>query len=109
MSSVFGNAYDYDDAGTGAPAGTFVDHNYGGENALSYQVNGEFLGGVDIMLFREEDFSLGRDGNDYVIGVTRQLPDGSWASGFYLEPGAYIIRCYKAKVAGPDHYSLTVT
>lgn len=86
-----------------------VNENYGGANNLSYTVLGEYVGGADILIYRKDDYDAGKITNEYALNAVRQDPEGRWSHSVYLDVGDYILKCYKAKVAGPDIYLLSVT
>jgi hypothetical protein len=89
------------------PSKILVNQDYGGTGALIYALNGIPVADASIELFLYSDYMAGnRDGN-YRINSTRQTVDGTWAIAFYLDPQDYVLRYYRAGIAGPDEWKLT--
>lgn len=72
-----------------------IDHNFGGADNYRVIANGTPLADVEIRAFVKSDYDAGRKSNQYVVGQTRTLTDGRWATVIRLDPGAYTLQFSK--------------
>ncbi len=86
----------------------YVDENYGGAGALTYEKGGVPVNGADILIYTAADYNAGNRSNEYIIAASRQLSDGRWQQPVRLDPGAYKMQFFKQGVAGPDTFDLIV-
>lgn len=87
-----------------------VDHNYGGEDVLSYQtVSNAAIADAEIQIFTKADWDAERRATVYVVATARTTSDrGRWARSVMLNPGDYVLRYFKPQAYGPDIHELTV-
>lgn len=91
------------------PGKILVNENYGGQNALTYALDGIPVADASIELFLYADYIAGNRNGNYRLNNSRQRVDGSWAVPFYLDPQDYVLRYYRNGVAGPDAWKVVVT
>lgn len=72
-----------------------VDHNYGGADNFRVVANGTPISGVDIRAFVKSDYDAGRKSNRYIVGQTRTITNGRWATVIRLDPATYTLEFSK--------------
>lgn len=72
-----------------------IDHNFGGTDNYRVTASGTPVADVDIRAFVTSDYDAGRKSNRYVVGQTRTLTNGRWATGIRLDPAAYTLEFSK--------------
>jgi len=72
-----------------------VDHNYGGTDTYRVVTDGTPLADVDVRAFTASDYAAGRKTSQYIVGQTRTLVDGRWATVIRLDPGSYTLEFSK--------------
>lgn len=97
---------DLPDAGCGSVE---VDHNYGGEDALAYQLeDGRGVVGATILAFVAADYAAGLRAVSAAKAATTTLANGRWSYALKLDPGNYVLVYEKRGEYGPDTHELTV-
>jgi hypothetical protein len=86
-----------------------VDQDYGGPGALTYVLDGIPVADASIELFLFSDYTAGNRTVEYNLNNSRQCVDGRWLVPFYLDPQTYVLRFYRAGVAGPDAWKVVVS
>jgi hypothetical protein len=86
-----------------------VDHNFGSVDNFRVTANGTPLADVEIRAFVASDYSAGRKSNTYVVGQTRTLTDGRWATVIRLDPAAYTLEFSKTGAFRTTTADITVT
>lgn len=87
-----------------------IDHNYGGPDALTYQVaDGCAVLGATILAFRRTDYEAGLRTPNYAVASTSTTAQGRWVYGLCLDPGDYTLVYEKVGEYGPDVVPVTVT
>ena len=94
-------------SGTGSIA---VDHNYGGDDALTY-VTREGCGvlGGTITAFRKTVYDDGLRGPEHAVAATTTLADGRWSYALKLDAGDYVLVAEKFGEFGPTVTVITVS
>lgn len=85
-----------------------VNHNHTGPKKLIYSIGGKPVDGASLQIFRASDYNAGNRTPDKIIGSAQQRADGTWSRPVMLEPGNYVLHCFKRGVAGPDSFNFTV-
>jgi hypothetical protein len=86
-----------------------VDQDYGGTNALTWELDGTPVTGAEILIFPAAAYNAGDRQNKDSVAASRQLATGDWQQAVKLDPGEYIIQFFKTDVAGPNTFPLTVS
>jgi hypothetical protein len=74
----------------------YVNHNYGGSNALAFIEDGyPVLDGI-IRCYTASDYAAANTGSNYVVAETTTDILGQWRQAFMLEAGDYILVYYKS-------------
>jgi hypothetical protein len=93
-------------AGTGSET---VTHDYGGPDALAYQLpDGCGIEGATILAFRKADYDAGIRSPSLAIAATTTSANGRWEYALKLDPGEYILVAQKVGEYGPNASDLTV-
>jgi hypothetical protein len=93
-------------SGTGTVA---VTHDYGGEDALAYQLgDGCGIEGATILAFRKADYDNGLRTAAYAVASSTTLANGRWAYALQLDPGEYVLVYEQFPTYGPTPQALTV-
>lgn len=85
-----------------------VDQDFGGPNALTWELDGNPVTGAEILVFLAADYNSGKRQNSDSVAASRQLATGDWQQAVKLDPGQYILQFFKKDVAGPDVFTITV-
>jgi hypothetical protein len=92
----------------------YVNHDYGGENALAYiDDTGECpcpIVGATVTAYRKEDYdqALGAPDASAIVAATHTVGNGTWAEAMGLDPGEYVLVYEKQGEYGPDVVDITV-
>ncbi len=86
-----------------------IDHNFGSVDNFRVTANGTPLADVEIRAFVKSDYAAGRKSNRYVVGQTRTLTDGRWATVIRLDPAAYTLEFSKIGSYRTTTADITVT
>ncbi len=85
-----------------------VDQDFGGPNALTWELDGNPVTGAEILVFLAAGYNAGMRQNSDSVAASRQLATGDWQQPVKLDPGQYVIQFFKTDVAGPDAFPITV-
>ncbi|KKK49132.1 hypothetical protein LCGC14_3138170, partial [marine sediment metagenome] len=86
-----------------------IDHNSGAVDNYRVTANGTPLADVEIRAFVKSDYDAGRKSNRYVVGQTRTLTNGRWATVIRLDPAAYTLEFSKTGAFQTATADITVT
>jgi len=97
---------DLPDSGCGSVE---VTHDYGGEDALAYQLaDGCPVAGATVLAFPKSYYDAGLRQASKATATTTTLGDGRWSYAMKLDPGEYMLVYEKPGEYGPDPVPLTV-
>lgn len=86
-----------------------IDHDFGSADNYRVTANGTPLADVEIRAFVQSDYAAGRKSNQYIVGQTRTLTDGRWATVIRLDPAAYTLEFSKTGAFQTATADITVT
>lgn len=86
-----------------------IDHNFGGADSFRIVANGTPIADVSIRAFVKSDYTAGRKANRFVVGQTRTLTNGRWATVIRLDPGSYTLEFSKTGAFRTSKSNITVT
>lgn len=87
-----------------------VDHDYGGDDALAYIIDGGHpVDNARIHAFLKTDYDAEHRTSAYVVAEARTDANGRWLAPMRLDPGEYTLVFFKQGEYGPDTQEITVT
>jgi len=86
-----------------------IDHNFSSVDNFRVVANGTPLADVDIRAFVASDYTAGRKSNRYIVGQTRTLTDGRWATVIRLDPAQYTLEFSKVGAYRTTTTTIAVT
>lgn len=89
-----------------APASpsVYVDHNYKSKDNLRLMSKGKGIEGVDIKIYKKEDYDAGRLSEEFVLQRTITTKDGRWERSIRLESNQNYVIAFGKK----DQYSTSI-
>lgn len=85
-----------------------IDHNFGGVDKFRVIANGTPLADVEIRAFVKSDYDVGRKSNQFMVGQTRTLTNGRWATVLRLDPAVYTLEFSKTGAFRTTTANITV-
>lgn len=87
-----------------------VSHDYGGQDALAYQLaDGCGIGGATIRAFTQADYTAGLRDAAHAVATSSTAANGRWDFAMQLDPGSYVLVFEKLGECGPNATAITVT
>ncbi len=103
------NDHPRNDLPTSGTGSVEVTHDYGGEDALAYQLaDGCGIEGATILAFRKADYDAGLRTAAQAVASSTTLANGRWAYALQLDPGEYVLVYEQFPTYGPTPQPLTV-
>lgn len=88
----------------------FVDHDYGGVDALQYVTpGGTPIASAEIRVYLRADYDANRKSASYIQARTVTRTDGRWANPLMLDPEEYTLLFHKSGAFGPNVVNITVS